>query len=136
MQTFLPYTNFQESAKVLDRARLGKQRVECKQIYEALTRGSRWSNHPAVLMWAGYESCLINYWWHMCREWISRGYKDTIMPELITIAEIPWWLGNEHFHASHRAALLAKMPDHYEQFGWVEKPVINYWWPTKKGQKR
>ncbi len=32
MQTFLPYDSYADSAAVLDRARLGKQRVEAKQI--------------------------------------------------------------------------------------------------------
>ena len=32
MQTFLPFPDFQQSAAVLDRVRLGKQRVEALQI--------------------------------------------------------------------------------------------------------
>ncbi|MFN7881952.1 MAG: pyrimidine dimer DNA glycosylase/endonuclease V, partial [bacterium] len=32
MQTFLPSPSFAESARILDNKRLGKQRVECKQI--------------------------------------------------------------------------------------------------------
>ena len=32
MQTFLPYSSFTESAKILDWRRLGKQRVEGMQI--------------------------------------------------------------------------------------------------------
>ena len=36
MQTFLPYPDFQISASVLDYRRLGKQRVECKQLLTAL----------------------------------------------------------------------------------------------------
>lgn len=39
MQTFLPYANFSMTAKVLDRSRLGKQRVEAVQILTALKRG-------------------------------------------------------------------------------------------------
>ncbi|HET9348893.1 MAG TPA: pyrimidine dimer DNA glycosylase/endonuclease V, partial [Arthrobacter sp.] len=31
MQTFLPFPDFQQSAAALDRARLGKQRVEALQ---------------------------------------------------------------------------------------------------------
>ena len=31
MQTFLPYEDFRASARVLDRQRLGKQRVEAKR---------------------------------------------------------------------------------------------------------
>lgn len=34
MITFLPYSDFQQSAQVLDRQRLGKQRLEAKQILE------------------------------------------------------------------------------------------------------
>jgi hypothetical protein len=36
MQTFLPYADFAECARVLDDKRLGKQRVECLQILKAL----------------------------------------------------------------------------------------------------
>lgn len=80
MQTFLPYTDFVECAKVLDYRRLGKQRVECLQILNALIlpnakRG--WSNHPAVKMWRGYELNLAKYGLAICNEWIERGYKDT-----------------------------------------------------------
>ena len=32
MQTFLPYADFAQSAKVLDMKRLGKQRVEVLQL--------------------------------------------------------------------------------------------------------
>ena len=58
MQTFLPYTDFIKSAKCLDYKRLGKQRVEAKQILNILlgeTTKAGWTNHPAVLMWSGYE---------------------------------------------------------------------------------
>lgn len=77
MQTFLPYPNFAASARVLDRLRLGKQRVEVLQILRALrgrTRG--WRNHPAVRMWRGHESVLIIYGLIVCAEWRIRGYQD------------------------------------------------------------
>lgn len=54
MQTFLPYADFARSAQVLDRARLGKQRVETKQIMLALTTEYYgWKYHPVTLMWSG-----------------------------------------------------------------------------------
>ena len=37
MQTFLPYSSFYQSARVLDRQRLGKQRVETLQILKSLS---------------------------------------------------------------------------------------------------
>ena len=42
MQTFLPYADYTRTAKCLDRQRLGKQRVECKQILNALENGGGW----------------------------------------------------------------------------------------------
>ena len=36
MQTFLPYKNFYECAKVLDQKRLGKQRVEVLQLLNSI----------------------------------------------------------------------------------------------------
>ena len=37
VQTFLPYADFERSARTLDRKRLGKQRVETIQVVRALT---------------------------------------------------------------------------------------------------
>ena len=54
MQTFLPYPDFAESARCLDRQRLGKQRVETAQILRCIVenRTGGWANHPAVRMWS------------------------------------------------------------------------------------
>jgi len=38
MQTFLPYPDFERSARVLDVKRLGEQRVECIQVLRGLVR--------------------------------------------------------------------------------------------------
>ena len=49
MQTFLPYSSFTQSAQALDYRRLGKQRVEAKQLILALTQPKYgWKNHPAA----------------------------------------------------------------------------------------
>jgi hypothetical protein len=136
MQTFLPYAHFRGSAYVLDRQRLGKQRVEAKQILNALANGGGWSNHPAVKMWAGHEYTLAIYGDVMCSEWIARGYNDSLRPFFVEAScslpatGPPWWLGRKEFHSAHRAALLAKDFEYYKHHGWDEKPVINYWWPT------
>lgn len=117
MQTFLPYAGFERSARSLDRMRLGKQRVECWQIYQAIRNPEYgWQNHPAVRMWRGYELCLLNYSEFICYEWIKRGYKDTLLNRFrdaqvnhVTLYTVPPWLGDEDFHASHRSNLLRKV---------------------------
>ncbi|MFP3464126.1 pyrimidine dimer DNA glycosylase/endonuclease V [Leifsonia sp. SIMBA_070] len=52
VQTFLPYPSFARSVRVLDRARMGKQRVEALQVLRAITvPGYGWRNHPVAKMW-------------------------------------------------------------------------------------
>lgn len=132
IQTFLPHTNFAVSAMVLDRQRLGKQRLEAQQILSAIRHGGGWRNHPAVKMWRGYEQALMLYHDVCIREWVRRGYANTMQerhPPLEGIV-MPPWLGGEALHASHRATLLAKDPAHYGQFGWTETPEIRIIWPV------
>ena len=143
MQTFLPYANFVLSAKVLDSKRLGKQRLEAKQIIETLEkiesgdiykngRKIGWLNHPAVLMWKGHKELLKNYYNAILSEWISRGFKNTmIFMEGIVVEEKPDWFGEERFHSSHRSNLLRKNKEFYIQYGWLEPDNLPYYWPKQ-----
>lgn len=132
MQTFLPYPDFAKSAQCLDYRRLGKQRIEAKQIIDILegnAKSNAWENHPAVKMWKGNIDSLKLYYNVMLREWINRGYKNnmTFYYDVPCIVYPPAWLTDE-FCSRHRAALLAKDPKHYSQFGWSEEPKIDYLW--------
>lgn len=159
MQTFLPYENFRSSLKALDYKRLGKQRVESYQIllalncppairikcerngldYSTYIHKPRWINHPAVKMWKNYELALIYYYNDSIQEWVDRGYNNT-MPKIKVLewASMPWWLGDDKFHASHRSNLLRKDPSFYSQYGWDDPTNKNYVpsnldyvWPVK-----
>jgi hypothetical protein len=142
MQTFLSFENFYKSAEVLDNKRLGKQRVECIQLLQALAPGStsRWQNHPACKMWKGSELYLAEYSLEVCNRWISKGFKDTCKDKTNKLVEenykmwnskgYPKWLGNAEFHASHRSNLLRKFPEHYNKFGWTEADNLPYIWPV------
>lgn len=128
MQTFLPSPSFTRSATVLDRARLGKQRVEVVQLLRALT-GERegWRTHPAAAMWRGYEGALVVYGVTVADEWTERGYEDRQRDVILDLAErhgidigerhrdpaMPPWLGDEAFHRAHRSNLRRKDPVHY-----------------------
>lgn len=132
MQTFIPYTDFDLCARALDYRRLGKQRVECKQILNAIERGSGgWANHPATRMWRGYEPALRQYMRAIILEWIARGYKNNMdIPEPEDYELPPWW-GREEIHASHRSALLEKdFEFYYDKWGWEDEPKIEYVWPV------
>ena len=126
VNTFLPYSDFIQSAKALDYRRLGKQRVEAWQILNALrgqTKG--WTNHPITKMWRGHERALCEYGIAICDEWIKRGYKDTMRERFIAIHSelpdtgLPLWLGDKAVHRSHKSNLKRKDPNHYQ---WVNVP--------------
>lgn len=149
MQTFLPYPDFLESARVLDRRRLGKQRVEAVQVLRGLTvPGYAWRRHPAVRMWAGYEEALARYGLDICRVWREYGHRDSCaatlvadlaaarpgmtvrdQAELAAAGELPPWLGDEALHRSHRSALVRKDPDRYAALFPGVPADLPYVWP-------
>lgn len=140
MQTFLPYSSFEQSFKVLDYGRLGKQRVEAKQIYNILdgkqtTNG--WKNHPAVKMWIGYKDALALYHNLCIDEWVSRRYRNTMIHLPVNYDNIimPWWMGNEDFHRAMRARLIEKVDFFYLPiFGEIDKGFNGgkYFWPVNE----
>lgn len=142
MQTFLPYTDFKQTAQTLDYRRLGKQRIEAYQILRALNGETKgWRNHPAVKMWDGYEVALCFYGIAMCKEWIDRGYKDTLKERFDEILEdrlfqqktiMPSWLNDHALTISHQSNLVRKYPEFYKHL-WPEVPNdLPYYWPTNR----
>ena len=130
MQTFLPYSNFQKTAEVLDWRRLGKQRVEGMQIIKTILTPEQkgWQNHPIVIMWTPYVQALQLYTNTIINEWIKRGYNNNMKLYEIDSIVMPHWLGNKEFHASHKANLLRKDYKYYSQFGWKENLESPYVW--------
>lgn len=139
MQTFMPYSDYVQTAQALDRQRLGKQRVEAWQILRALTgQSTGWVNHPATKMWRGYEVELCLYAVAICEEWIKRGYKDTMLERFDDYLfnytgkdpGRPWWVNYAKLNKSHRSNLIRKFPDHYGQL-WPDVPDdMPYVWPV------
>ncbi len=149
MQTFLPVADFEESARLLDSPRLGKQRVETLQVLRALELPDYgWATHPVVHMWRGYTPALVVYGLAMVRVWRERGFADSTetliaefapeaagmsQAELAAAGMLPSWVGREELHLSHRSNLLAKDPEYYrprlvERFG-PEPDDLPYLWP-------
>lgn len=147
MQTFLPYERFVCTALALDDRRLGKQRVEALQILNAIHRpGHGWRNHPAVRMWREHVEALVCYGVVVTRVWRRRGYRDTVLEQLLGYAPsgrprsqralaaaglLPPWLGMPELHRSHRSALMRKNPEWYGRFFGEVPPDIPYVWPVR-----
>ncbi len=155
MQTFLPYADFQQSARALDRKRLGKQRVEVIQIVRALTWPKYgWAHHPAVLMWKGYEEALGRYGLTVCDVWTGLGFSDTCaatiatdlaaagvdsfrsQAELAGAGALPAWLGDEDVHLGHQSALLRKDPDWYGPLFPGVSDDVPFLWPVRSAGTR
>jgi hypothetical protein len=142
MQTFLPYPSFAESAAVLDRARLGKQRVETLQLLRANTVPDYgWRHHPAARMWSGFLPALTAYGLAMTDRWIESGHADTVRDQLLAFApdvdgapqdelELPPWLGDAALHLSHRSNLVRKDPEFYRPLFGDIPDDLPYVWPV------
>ncbi len=147
MQTFLPYSNFYKSAKVLDQKRLGKQRVEVLQLLNSIKASKEnipykgWKNHPCRKMWYmnedyDYSNALVEYGLDVCIAWKQRGYKDTCFDKIAahyskkSHHNYPTWLGREEIHKSHRSMLIQKQPDWYKNIWPWEKNDLEYVWPN------
>jgi hypothetical protein len=133
MNTFLPYADFMESAKVLDKKRCWKQVVEAKQIIDVLELKQRvqiasdghasigktipWSNHPAVKMWEGYILPLKRYYNIFLNYCVSHHRINTKLSYMTNYLDLdnwePWWLGNEDFHRAMRSRLIEKDREFY-----------------------
>jgi hypothetical protein len=145
MQTFLPFPDFQQSAAVLDRQRLGKQRVETLQTLRALVIPEYgWQSHPAIRMWMGYVPALTLYGLTVVDEWTARGGEDTTREKIMEFAPqaahpayaakipMPPWLGAPELHLSHRSRLIAKDPRFYTDLFPGTEPDLEYVWPEPK----
>lgn len=141
MQTFMPYSRFIDVAECLDYRRLGKQRVETKQILMTLLgQSSGWANHPVVRAWKGYEEGLCVYGLYMCSEWRIRGYEDNLYSEFQQLrldlrggsthmTEFPPWVYDPVVQKAYRELLCYKEPEHYEEeFDMVALAVNSFPW--------
>jgi hypothetical protein len=154
MQTFLCEHTFSGTAEYLDKRRLNKQFIEARQILDVLLEktNARWRNHPAVLMWKGYERALYMYTMRMKEELVIRGVSIEKNEKALTrlynlyladreIITPNWWQDDElkeRIVISHRARLCIKDPVYYASY----KPYVclashvkccphcNYFWPS------
>lgn len=141
--TFLPFPDIEQSLKTLDKRRLGKQRVEAKQILKALNGETKgWVNHPATRMWSGYEFLLKHYYNLSLKIWEEVGGKNKLLePVSLTESETadlnsgrkPWWWGWDPLHDSHKAALVRKDTNHYRTLLPEDSLylTLGYVWPHK-----
>lgn len=147
MQTFLPFADYRRTASILDRDRLGKQRLEAHQLLNAMHAlfiGGQhgYMHHPACRMWLGASSGLASYGLVMCEEWIRRGYKSTLHNKFLDVLleyeqwTYPWWYRDAHtmllVTTSHQSNLVRKDASYYgDHFPSVPND-LPYVWPNER----
>lgn len=98
-----------------------------------------WYNHPAVVMWRGYNAALYYYTQELVIQNRKRGFNvmyavdfiDSLPTDFKRGGIIPPWLGIDKFHNSHKSNLLRKDYDFYfSTQGWTNDLTVEYWWPT------
>jgi hypothetical protein len=143
IQTFLPYTDPWFIANALDKKRLGKQRVDGKQIIDFLEGRFHGDDvesvdsildkvsHPAVRMWEGHGNFLKFYVNVMITIWIHRGHENVIpFYEIDGPIVIPLWVHDPRLQYSHRANLVRMRPAHFKTIWPNVDPETPYWWPV------
>jgi hypothetical protein len=150
MQTWITDYSFMQSAKNLDRQRLGAQIYEGIHILasliglnDKLVNPKRdVSNYPQAKLWKGWEGDLYLYILCHLIEWEKRGHKAEISNK--NIAMISWekkmviapqyvpWITPELIIV-HRSVLIQKKPEHYKPL-WPNCPdnlKMRYDWREK-----
>ena len=133
MQTFLPHSTFTNCAIALDNKRLNKQILEGYQILNVnsgMSKTGGWRNHPAVLMWRGFEGALLDYINEMIKEAKRRGINtegnENNINSLVNKVgskwthDIPSWMYDNtklmRVITTHRSNLFKKDPLYYARY--------------------
>lgn len=126
MQVFIVGTPL-ETAQALDKKRLHKQIVECRQILDALNGAKAWSNHPCVLQYEGYERWLEKYL--NCLVAFVAG--DMLTAKIESQYATDWFKPHWHtrtYYEQMKRRLYTKSPNHYSQWWTLGTSTENFYY--------
>lgn len=114
MQVFIIGTPL-ETAKVLDKKRLNKQIIECKQILNAIFGKTRaWANHPCTLQYKEHKQWLYEYL-QCLEQYIKGNYNDAEIYSEIAQKIKPNFHTTEYLNQMKRR-LYTKDNNYYKQW--------------------
>lgn len=125
MQVFIIGTPL-ETAMALDKLRLNKQVIECRQILDAFDGKSAWSNHPCTLQYMEHKEWLKAY--TLCLErYIKRGCDFMAeMWDMLAQGLTPDWHTEEYLSQMKRR-LYTKNNEHYKQWAHLGESQQNWY---------
>lgn len=122
-----------ETAQSLDKRRLRKQIIECKQILDAIAGiGKGWFNHPVVKMYKGHEKWLTTYMW--CLEEYFNPQSDILL--LMHYNKFcennkPHFLTQDYFNQM-KSRLYTKDKEYYKDFAEYGESDVNWYFVDNK----
>ena len=115
MQVFVPYPSPIDVAKCLDKLRLRKQIIECRQIMAAIEGQTKaWVNHPVVKMYEKHWMWLSCY--TLCLQYYEIGDEDAAQHENVCAFPYRPSFLTKDFCDQHKRRLYTKAPELYPQF--------------------
>ena len=137
MQVFIIGSPF-ETAKCLDRKRLNKQIIECRQILDAISGKTKaWTNHPCTIQYKEHTSWLVNYLntlIHYRRYVVLQDnfYLDAaIVCNCCANKLMPSFHTHEYFD-NMKKRLYTKNHEHYKQWESLGESYENWYWVDNK----
>lgn len=114
-----------ETAQCMDKLRLNKQILECRQILAALNGAKAWSNHPCVLQYRGREEWLRAY--KACLErYISGDEAKALWASNLADYWRPIFHTQEYLDQMKRR-LYTKDKEHYKQWADLGESDCNWY---------
>ncbi len=133
MMIWLPYPDFTKSVSCLNTQHLNRQRANCQVLSKSFISPNRWNHVPTFKAWKNYYE-VFQYYHDVCvKEWVKRGFRTIAVlyeapkPDK---RDLPWFIGEEQYHASHRSNLLRLDPTYAGIEGWREPSNLPYLWPN------
>ena len=117
-----------ETAMILDKKRLNKQIVECRQILSALNGESKaWRNHPCTVQYEGHERWLELYM-ECLSAWMSNAPLTAQTASLVAEMFHKPLFHTEPYFDSMKRRLYTKDPVHYAQWDVYGTSDVNWYW--------
>ena len=116
-----------ETAKVLDKKRLNKQIIECRQILKAINGETKaWANHPCTIQYRDNKEWLIAYT-HCLEAFYTEDIHKARVWDCYAMDFKPNFHTQGYFDNMKRR-LYTKNNEHYKQFVYLGESYENWYW--------
>ena len=116
-----------ETAKVLDKKRLNKQIIECRQILKAINGETKaWANHPCTIQYRDNKEWLIAYI-HCLEAFYTKDIDKARVWNCYAMDFKPNFHTQGYFDNMKRR-LYTKDKEHYKQFAYLGESYENWYW--------